>query len=136
VSPLELDVELQEAVVLRDWQVGAPEQRDDDRLAYPIAAEGRQLVVLASRGPGDAELIAALDAARKGAKGAKAKAKGKQPAAGAPARGPLFGLMHYERCQLVLQPLAIFGDNGPAYITISQDKISVSTLVSSLDFRA
>jgi len=133
VSPLELDVELQEAVVLRDWQVGAPEQRDDDKLAYPIAADGRQLVVLASRGPSDAELIAALDAARKPAKG---KAKGKQPAAAATARGPLFGLMHYERCQLVLQPLAIFGDDGPAYITISQDKISVSTLVSSLDFRA
>lgn len=140
VSPLELDVELQEPVVLRQWQVGAPEPRDGDRVAYPITGDGRELVVLAARGPGDAELIAALDAARKASKpAAKAKAKAGKPAAGAqPAaeRGPLFGLMHYERCQLVLQPLAIFGDDGPEYITISRDKISVSSLISSLDFRA
>ncbi|HWU86799.1 MAG TPA: hypothetical protein VN253_05975 [Kofleriaceae bacterium] len=128
VSPLELDVELQEPVVLRDWQVGAPEQRDDDKLAYPIAADGRQLVVMAAKGAGDQELIAALDAQRKPARG-----KGAKKAAAA--RGPLFGLMHYERCQLVLQPLAIFGDDGPEYLTISNDKISISSLMGSLDFR-
>ncbi|HSK05239.1 MAG TPA: hypothetical protein VK932_28520, partial [Kofleriaceae bacterium] len=61
VSPLELDVELQEPIVLRDWQVGAPAQRDDDKVAYPIAADGRELVVLAAKGAGDAELVAALD---------------------------------------------------------------------------
>ncbi len=125
-SPLELDVELQEPVVLREWQVGAPEQREDDKVAYPIAADGRELVAMTAKGPGDAELVAALEAFRKQARG-KAKK---------PARGPLFGLMHYERCQLVLQPLAILGDDGPAYLTISQDKISVSSLVSSLDFKA
>ncbi|HWO24100.1 MAG TPA: hypothetical protein VNO30_35400 [Kofleriaceae bacterium] len=143
-SPLELEVELQEAVVLHDWQVGAPDARDDDKVAYPITAGGRELVVMTAKGPGDAELVAALDAFRKqagkagkaasSAKAAKAKpAKAAQPA---PSRGPLFGLMHYERCQLVLQPLAIFGDDGPEYLTISKDKISVSSLVSSLDFRA
>jgi hypothetical protein len=153
VSPLELDVELQEAVVLRDWQVGAPTPREDDKVAYPITADGRELVVIASRGAGDAELVAALDGFRKGPKGSKGSAaraarpaKAAKPAkattSAAPAaspssaRGPLFGLMHYERCQLVLQPLAIFGDDGPEYLTISQDKITVASLVSSLDFRA
>jgi hypothetical protein len=131
VSPLELDVELQEAIVLRDWQVGAPSVREDDKVAYPIAADGRELIVMTARGAGDAELVAALDAYRKQSKAKAGKSK-KPP----PGRGPLFGLMHYERCQLVLQPLAIFGDDGPEYLTISQDKISVSSLISSLDFKA
>jgi hypothetical protein len=129
-SPLELDVELQEAVVLRDWQVGAPRAEGDDKIVYPIAADGRELVVMTARGPGDAELVAALDGLRKQGKGkpGKGKARGKP--------GPLFGLLHYERCRLVLQPLAIFGDDGPTYLTISDDKISISSLVSSLDFKA
>lgn len=162
VSPLELDVELQEAVVLRAWQVGAPSPREDDKVAYPIVADGRELVVLASRSPGDAELVGALDAFHKGGKGkskvrvvkaaggAKAGKAGKPgkagaaaatpatPAAATPAPaspGPLFGLLHYERCQLVFQPLAIFYADGPEYLNISQDKISVSSLVSSLDFK-
>lgn len=162
VSPLELDVELQESVVLREWQVGAPEKREDDKLAYPIAGDGLQLVVVVAKGGGDGELIAALDAARKASKAKAAKPaakaaakpaaapakpapakKGAAPAAApapAPAappsgRGALFGLMHYERCQLVFQPLAIFGDDGPEYINISDDKISISSLVNSLDFR-
>jgi hypothetical protein len=128
VSPLELDVELQESVVLRDWQVGAPEKREDDKVAYPIAADGRQLVAMTAKGAGDAELVSALDGFRKPSRG-----KSKKPAA---SLGPLFGLMHYERCQLVFQPLALLGDDGPEYLTISQDKISVSSLVSSLDFKA
>ena len=127
VSPLELDVELQEPVVLLDWQVGAPEQRDDDKVAYPIAADGRELVVMTAKGAGDQELVAALEAFR--------KPRGKSKKAAPASRGPLFGLMHYERCQLVLQPLAVFGDDGPAYLTISQDKISISSLVGSLDFK-
>jgi hypothetical protein len=127
VSPLELDVELQESVVLPEWQVGAPEKRDDDKVAYPIAAGSRQFEVVTAKGAGDQELVAALEAARKAGKG-----KGKKPAAG---RGPLFGLMHYERCKLVLQPLAIFGDDGPEYLTISNEKFSVSSLVGSLDFK-
>jgi hypothetical protein len=159
-SPLELEVELQESVVLHDWQVGAPVARDDDKVGYPITAGGRELVVVTARGPGDAELVAALEAFRKQAgkaaaaagKAAAAKAAPSAPSApsaksaksakaakakpAAPSRGPLFGLMHYERCQLVLQPLAIIGDDGPEYLTISSDKISVSSLVSSLDFRA
>jgi hypothetical protein len=126
VSPLELDVELQESVVLIDWQVGAPEKRDDDKVAYPIAADGRQMVVMTTKNAGDQELVAALDTFR------KPKGKSKKPSA---SRGPLFGLMHYERCQLVLQPLAIFGDDGPDYLNISQDKISISSLVGSLDFK-
>lgn len=133
VSPLELDVELQEAVVLRDWQVGAPAPREDDKVAYPIAADGRELVAMTAKGAGDAELVAALDACRKQAKGKAGKGGKAKPA---PGRGPLFGLLHYERCQLVLQPLAIFGDDGPEYLTISRDKITVSSLISSLDFKA
>lgn len=129
VSPLELDVELQEAVALRDWQIGAPEARDDDRLAYPITAGGRELVAIATRGAGDRDLIEALDALR-----GTAKKPAKTPKA-ATSRGPLFGLVHYERCQLVFQPLARFGAKGPDYLTLSKDKISVASLVGSLDFK-
>jgi hypothetical protein len=35
----------------------------------------------------------------------------------------------------VFQPLAIFYAGGPEYLNISQDKISVASLVSSLDFK-
>lgn len=155
VSPLELDVELQELIALRDWQIGAPEARDGDRVAYPIAADGRQLVVIATRGAGDRDLIAALDELRGGAKpvaagvAAPVKVRKSKAAATAPAaakaskskskpaatRGPLFGLMHYERCQLVFQPLAMFGSDGPSHLMISRDKISIAGLVGSLDFR-
>jgi hypothetical protein len=128
VSPLELDVELQELVVLRDWQVGAPAAHEDDKIAYPIAADGRELVVMATRRPGDGELVATLDGFRKKGKPGKSKKPAASP-------GPLFGVMHYERCQLVLQPLAIFGDDGPEYLTISKDNISQRSLISSLDFK-
>src|SRR5689334_21105898 len=88
VSPLKLDVERQESVVLDEWQVGAPrkldETRDDDKVVYPIAAGSRAFEVVTAKGAGDQELVAALEAARKAGKG-----KGKKPAAG---RGPLFGL--------------------------------------------
>ncbi len=48
------------------------------------------------------------------------------------ARPPLYGLMHYERCRLVLQPLSTFGPSGPEYLTISAEKVDKAALLREL----
>ena len=49
-------------------------------------------------------------------------------------RPPLFGLMHYERCRLVLQPLSSFGGDGPDYLTISKDNVNKAALLKAMSF--
>jgi hypothetical protein len=40
--------------------------------------------------------------------------------------------MHYERCRLVFQPLSVFNENGPEYLTISQEKVDKAALLREL----
>ena len=40
-------------------------------------------------------------------------------------RPPLFALMHYEKCRLILQPLAVFGKDGPEQLMLSQEKVDL-----------
>jgi hypothetical protein len=49
-------------------------------------------------------------------------------------RPPLYGVAHYEACQLVLQPLSVLGKDGIEYITISPDRISQADLVKAMKF--
>ena len=49
-------------------------------------------------------------------------------------RPPLFGLMHYERCRLVLQPLTTFGKDGPEYLTISKENVNKAALLKAMSF--
>ncbi len=48
-------------------------------------------------------------------------------------RPPLFGLMHYEMCRLMLQPLAVFGKTGPEYLTLSDEKLDRKELLKALN---
>ena len=120
ISPLDLEVELQEEIILRDWELAAPEQSEHrpEQTIYRIVADGRTYDAIASRGVDGEALRAALDGLRK--KGAK--------------RPPLFGLVHYEMARLVFQPLAVFGERGPTHLMISADNIDLASLMKTLDF--
>jgi hypothetical protein len=115
-GPLDLETELQDEIVLRDYQVGPSGEGDEPgHLVYPIIAG--PLTLRAVVGPGKV-LKKGLDDLKKLKKG----------------RPPLFGLMHYERCRLVLQPLSTFGDGGPDYLTISKDDVNKAALLKAMSF--
>ncbi len=117
VSPLDLEVELSEDVLLEDYAIGAPLLRDDrGQYVYPTR-QGRTTVdLVVSSGPDGKELRAALEALR----------VDRPP--------PLFGAMHYELGALVVQPLATLGPDGPAYLPISSERIDTKTLLESIQF--
>jgi hypothetical protein len=113
-GPLDLDTELQEEVVLRDYEIAKPEDGDEPgQTVYPIQAGSLALHAIAE---GKA-LTKQLDDLR--------KVKNNRP--------PLFGLMHYERCRLVFQPLTTFA-NGPEYLTISKENINKAALLKAMTF--
>ena len=115
-SPLDLETELQDEVVLRDYSIGPKEAGlEPGQSIHPITA-GR----LTWHATVDNETIAiAIDELR--------KTKKVSP--------PLFGVMHYERCRLVLQPLAAFGKDGPEYLAISKANIDKAALLKAMSFK-
>ncbi len=118
-GPLDLDIELQEEVVLRDYAIGPPTDGDEPgHMAYVVTAGPLTLHVVVPPEPEGKALWKSLDALRKLKKD----------------RPPLFGLMHYERCRLAFQPLASFGQAGPDYLTISKDVVNKAALLKALSF--
>jgi hypothetical protein len=116
-GPLDLDVELQEEIVLHDWQLGAPSDEDEGQVVYPVTAGRATFHAVVSPGDDGKPLRQALDGLRKQS-----------------ALPPLFALLHYERCRLVLQPLAIFGPEGMVYLTLSRDKVNMASLLRAMKF--
>jgi len=116
-GPFDVDVELQEEVVLKDWNIGESTETGDNLAVYPIEGEGLQLDALVSTGTEGKALRKALEDQRKHKK-----------------RPPLFGVMHYEKCRLKLQPLAVFGSNGPEHLTLSAEKVDRAALLRSIKF--
>jgi hypothetical protein len=116
-GPLDLDVEVQEEVVLRDWQLGPSATRDDGQSVYPLTCGPVTFDAVVSAGAEGAALRTALNGLR----------KKKQKA-------PLFGLLHYERCRLLLQPLSVFGDNGPVQLMLSDEKFDRAALLRAMKF--
>lgn len=116
-SPFDLDVEMQEEIVLRDWSIGPAEPRETDKQVwFPITVGGVTLSAVAS----------AQDDGKSHRKHMDELAK-RKPA-------PLFGLMHYEKCRLMFQPLTLFGPKGIAHLMLSPDKIDRATLLKALKF--
>ncbi|MCA9109651.1 MAG: hypothetical protein KDA52_06870, partial [Planctomycetaceae bacterium] len=116
-GPFDLDVEFQEEVVLSDWDISSPESRDDGKSSYPITVHG---VVFNGQVSDGIE--------------GKATHKALKNMINARQKPLLYGLMHYESCHLVLQPLAFFTDDGPEYITISQEAIDRKALLQTIKF--
>ncbi|MCW5805169.1 MAG: hypothetical protein KIT31_22550, partial [Deltaproteobacteria bacterium] len=119
-TPLDLEVELHEEVVLDGWEAGpsAPSEHRPERTIVPIRVPGLALDAIISTGPDGAELGEAL------ARMAKKNA----------VRPPLYGLVHYELGTLVFQPLSTIGDHGPDHLMISRGKIDLASLMKTLDF--
>ena len=116
-GPLDLDTELQEEVILREYALGAPTDGDEPgQTVYPITA-------------GTMAFHAVVGAATEGKALKKCMDELRKPKQ---ARPPLFGLMHYERCRLVLQPLSTVPATGPEYMTISQEKVDKAALLRAL----
>lgn len=118
-GPLDLETELQDEIILRDYEVGPPRDGDEPgQLAYPMTAGRLAFDAVVGPGAEGKALKKAMDDLKKLKKN----------------RRPLFGLMHYERCRLVLQPLTAFGDGGPNYLTISKDDVNKAALLKAMSF--
>lgn len=109
---------MQEEVVLRDWEIGAPvEDTKAELKVYPVTTkDGLTFSAVVSSGEEGKELTRALTELR----------KGKRP--------PLFGVMHYELCRLMLRPLSILTDEGPRHLMLSNDPVNVRALMGTLKF--
>ena len=118
-GPLDLDTELQEEVVLRDYEIGPPADGDEPgQTVYPVSAGELALQAVVGPAAEGKTLKKNMDELRKLKKN----------------RPPLLGLMHYERCRLILQPLATFTIDGPDYITISKENVNKAALLKAMSF--
>ena len=116
-TPLDLEIELQEEVFIDNWQPGNRESLDEGYDLLQLQAENLSFAARLDRGPSGTPLHATL--------GAMATKK---------RRPPLYGVMHYESCNLLLQPLTALGKDGPEYLTVSPDKIGQAQLVKAMKF--
>lgn len=119
ISPLDLEVELQEELVVTDYELGAaaPNPFRAEQQVMPLRGSGIELDAVVSNGPDGAELLESLADVRKGKK-----------------KPPLYGLVHYEMARLVFQPLTAITDKGPRHLMISSEKIDLAALMKTLDF--
>lgn len=107
-SPLDLPVEMQEEVVLADFQLmPSPDPK------HPFVLE---------HGPLTMSVTAETEEARAWLE----KARTAPP-------GPLFGSVHYELGRLVLQPLSFVPPEGPIHLQLSDETINLTALVGSLN---
>ncbi len=116
-TPLDLDVELQEEIVLDDWSPGPLREQDDSYDTLSIAAAGLPLEARLDRGPSGEPLRARM---------LKLAENSKRPR--------LFGTMHYESCRLLFQPLSALEKDDIEYLTISPEKVSQAQLVRAMKF--
>ncbi len=111
-GPFDLEIELQEEIVLEQWQVGEPEQLDrESQLVYPITTPHCVYHATVGEGP----LGQALTGWRNQA-----------------TRPPLFGVLHYEMCRLMLQPLTVFATGGPQSLMLCSKGFDAVALVRAL----
>lgn len=116
-SPFDLEVEMQEEVVLSDWSMDKEsDQERDGQIVYPLQADDLQLDAVVAKSSEGTALKKAIEKFR--------KKKGSPP---------LFGLMHYELCRFIFQPLTVF-DPEPVHLMISNEKIDRAALLKSLNF--
>ncbi len=117
-GPLDLDVELQEEVVVRDWRLGEREpKRLGERHVYPLESGGLELAAVVAGGVEGEALGAALEDLR----------RRREPP-------PLYGLLHYEHCRLAFQPLSRLDGDWPGHLMLSGNKVGTRELLKALDF--
>lgn len=129
VDPLELPNELHEEVVLDQWKIGEPTTAEQ-RHAYPVHARGLVLDGVVADGLEGQALRDNLERMR----------KGQAPVGLGPGTGKgkpsdsrrLFGVLHYETCRFVLQPLALLTAAGPIHLMTSAEGIDHKALLRNL----
>jgi len=113
-----LEIEMQEEIVLNEWQIAEPvERHEEQQLVYPLSADGVVFDAVISKGIEGKAVQRQLEEYRQ-----------------IKHRPPLYGLMHYAKCRLVVQPLTAFGEDGPEYLTISDESIDRAALLKALKF--
>ncbi len=116
-TPLDLEIELQEEVFVDQWQAGERTSSEEGYDLLPLSTQTLQFEARLDRGPSGTPLHAVMG---------KLAAQKKRP--------PIYGVVHYESCKLLLQPLTALGKDGPEYLTVSADKISQAELVKAMKF--
>jgi hypothetical protein len=117
-GPLDLDTELQEEIVLRDYAIGTPGAGDvPGQTLYPVTTGNLAFSAIVGSEAEGTSLRKNLDELRKLKKH----------------RPPLYGLMHYERCRLTFQPLSAFRPE-PDYLTISKENVNKAALLKAMSF--
>jgi len=120
-GPFDLEVDLQDEAVLTEWDLGEPEEcKDDAKVIYPISWRGLTLEGEVSTTEEGKALRVVLEDLRK-------KANRRR-------RPPLYGLLHFDRCRPIFQPIALIEANGPEYVTLSKEKKNLQKLVQSLRY--
>ncbi|MGE0870677.1 MAG: hypothetical protein AB7P03_19080 [Kofleriaceae bacterium] len=122
ITPLDIEVELQEELVLTGWELQPAQDHPfrSELRVFPIAWNGLVLDAVCSTGPDGEQLFARL--------AALAKPRAERPA--------LYGVMHVEMGRLVVQPLTLFGDDGPEHLMMSGENIDLAALMKTMDFRS
>ncbi|MBN1911519.1 MAG: hypothetical protein JW818_17385 [Pirellulales bacterium] len=117
-GPLDLEVDLQEEVVLDDWRI---EKAEDDRrelqVVYPVVWRDVPVELVVSARDEAAPARQYLDRAVK-----------------QKTRPPLFGLMHFEMCRMLVEPLAVFEASGLKQLHLSDDKVDQKALLQAIRF--
>src|SRR5204863_5917715 len=85
-TPMDLEIELQEEVFLSSWQAGEERQTEEGYGILPIESRFLPLEVRLDRGPSGVPLAGVMS---------KMAQKKRRP--------PIYGLVHYESCRLILQ---------------------------------
>lgn len=116
-GPFDLDVELQEEVFFDEWVIQDSWENSDNGIVFPISTSTFLCEAVIPKTGDNSVLQNNLG---------EFKDK-KKP-------GTLYGLLHYERCKLVLQPLTVFGKKKLKHLMISDEKIDPRALLSTLKF--
>jgi hypothetical protein len=116
-TPLDLEIELQEEVFIDEWEAGERQSTEQGYDLLPIRAGHLQFEARLDLGPSGTPLHSVMT---------KLAEKKRKPG--------LYGVVHYESCKLVLQPLAALGKEGPEYLTVSPGKINQAELIKAMKF--
>ena len=116
-TPMDLEIELQEEVFVSDWQPGERRETEEGYDLVPIEAGHLPFEARLDRGPSGVPVRERMS---------EIAAKQNRP--------PIYGVVHYESCRLVLQPLSALDERGIEYLTVSRDKISQAQLVKAMKF--
>ena len=115
-GPFELDIELQEEVFLDDWLIIEQENRQINNMRTYLI-ESHDLCFQAQISLDDKVTQKALIKANKLTQ-----------------KSILFGLMHYESCQLMLQPLALISEKKPTQLMLSNEKKGAADILRNMSF--